>query len=409
MSDKLHHFGPLALLSTTQWVVALPFELEQWIADWQAVRREMLRSVPEPFTRDEWAYLWGFVAGDSLRWAFEQTFGPRKEKGPKRPDRLARPRGPVSVWLPNNVSLLGPLMLVLVSLSGNPVRLKAGSQTEDLTESFLRFARDTVPAGPLADYLREQVRLEHFDRHDSRNKEMAAEAAVRIVFGSDETSAAIDSLPHPVASIAFTFSDRQSEAWIDVVRADEEVLTVLIKVFAIYGQAGCTSPRRVVVLNGSDSDALSIRNRLLELWPKVIRRDVPMHVASENVMARQWAAAKGWDAALAARHGAVLLSGSSDLEPIAGHMALPVIAATAEQAVAQLPANIQTIGHALADEHDPVWLSLLAKTAIKRFVPLARMHHFGAVWDGFAFWRSLFEEVEVGHDRWPRSEHGVVG
>ena len=34
-------------------------------------------------------------------------------------------------------------------------------------------------------------------------------------------------------------------------------------------------------------------------------------------------------------------------------------------------------------------------TAAKRFVSLARMHHFGAVWDGWEFWRGAFEMVDV--------------
>ena len=55
---------------------------------------------------------------------------------------FARPRGAVGLWLPNNVSLLGPLMLIVVSLSGNPLCMKAGSRSEDLTGVFLEFARN---------------------------------------------------------------------------------------------------------------------------------------------------------------------------------------------------------------------------------------------------------------------------
>ena len=48
-----------------------------------------------------------------------------------------------------------------------------------------------------------------------------------------------------------------------------------------------------------------------------------------------------------------------------------------------------------ADPRDTRWLEMLATTSVKRFVPLARMHHFGPVWDGFRFWHMFFEEVEV--------------
>ena len=66
-----------------------------------------------------------------------------------------------------------------------------------------------------------------------------------------------------------------------------------------------------------------------------------------------------------------------------------------EQAAAELPANIQTIGHALEGEADARWFELLARTPVKRFVPLERMHHFGARWDGADFWRATFDLVEL--------------
>jgi len=28
-------------------------------------------------------------------------------------------------------------------------------------------------------------------------------------------------------------------------------------------------------------------------------------------------------------------------------------------------------------------------------VPIGNMHHFGPVWDGYGFWRQLFEEIEI--------------
>ena len=49
----------------------------------------------------------------------------------------------------------------------------------------------------------------------------------------------------------------------------------------------------------------------------------------------------------------------------------------------------------LADASDPAWLTLLAGSSIKRFVPLARMHHFCPLWAGANFWRQTFEEVEL--------------
>lgn len=391
MSEHMHFFdcpaGPSALV--------LPFPLRERLAEWQQLRSVMIRQCPEPFAREEWGYLIAFLDPANLELPMTRAFGLPLGGNKHACQALFRPRGSVAVWLPNNVSLLGPLMLILLSLSGNRLRFKAGFQGDDLAAVFLEFARGKLQPGQLRDDLHDRVLLERFDREDPRNREMASDAAVRIVFGSDEAARAIAFLPHPVGSSIFTFADRRSVAWLEAQQLNDATLVTLIKVFTIYGQVGCTSPSQVILLDGSAEHALKTRDRLLELWPMVVRRRVPMHVASENTMARQHAAAVGWDAVLAPQNGATLVAGDLSLPPTIGRMTLPIVPADVRQAVENLPANIQTIGHALRDSRDTDWLRILGRTCVKRFVPLARMHHFGSIWDGWDFWRSLFEVVEV--------------
>jgi hypothetical protein len=376
-------------------VVALPFPLEQFLQDWSQLRSRMAREMAPAFARDEWAYLMTFLERDNLLRAFEQSFGKPVAAASVPVAAMVRPRGPVAIWLPNNVSLLGPLTMVLTSLTGNPLRLKGGSGSEDLAGTFLDFARRHTPPGALRSYLLEQVRHEVFEREDPRNREMAATAMMRIVFGSDAAAEATHGLPHPLESLAFSFVDRRSEAWLEKAALSETVLRDLLKVFAIYGQAGCTSPRRVVLLGGSLQEAVSLRDRLADLWPQVIKRPPAAHVASSNIMARQWAAALGWDARLTAQHGAVLAVGSPGVPEFAATMGLIIVPATAEEALASLPPNIQTLGYSLTAPTDQHWLRILAQTRAKRLVPIAAMHHFGPVWDGQAFWRQAFEEIEI--------------
>jgi Acyl-CoA reductase (LuxC) len=391
MSDRLHYFRG----ETGCCGVSLPFALESVIDDWDRLRRAMIREVAAPFTRDEWAYLLTFLAPEQLRSPFLQTFG-QPETSLTAPVRgLARPRGSTAVWLPGNVNLLGPLTLVLVSLTGNPVRMKIGSLGEDLVRPFLEFARARLGDGPVARYLAEQVRVDQFGRDDPRNREMSEQASVRIVFGTDEAVRAVDALPHRQDSVMIGFGNHQSQAWIEPACASDDLLSVLTKVFAIYGPAGCTSPRCVVLIDGTPDDLGRVRDRLASLWPKLLPRDVPANDASQNVMARQWAAALGWDAVTTHRNAAVLAIGRAGLPLAGGPMTLHLVAASLEDAIRQLPANIQTIGHALASPGAPRWLDVLSRTSVKRFVPLAQMHFFGPVWDGIGFWRQLFEEVEV--------------
>jgi len=384
----------LGIFRGTQGTVqlTLPSDLKSLLDGWSKVRSAMLKEVPDAFSRDEWAYLVAFLGKESLMLPFAQSFGSPVPKA-GTVSLLARPRGPVGLWLPNNVSLLGPLMLIVVSLSGNPLRMKAGSRSEDLTGVFLDFARSHSGDGALATYLRDHVRHEVFSSDDPRNRELAATSAVRVVFGSDQAAAAIHTFPHPLDSTGISFSDRRSEAWLEPNRCDDNTLRDLIKVFAIYGQAGCTSPSRVILLHSDHAAALSLRDRLLALWPTVIRRRSAMNIASDNVRAWQLARAAGWDSLLVSENRAVVSVGDYSLKTYPSMLEMRIIPATAAEARAALPENIQTIGHALSDPAS--WIKMLNGTKVARFVPLATTHHFETVWDGKDFFAQLFTYTRV--------------
>ena len=393
MSDRVAFFrGPAGTCA-----VALPFDLETRLAEWQTIRRALVATVPEPFSRDEWAYVVSSVDRDQLLSWFTTTFGERSDPSAETASRLHRPRGAVAVWLPNNVSLLGPILLIALSLLGQPVRLKLGSSADDLVQPFIRHVLGLLPDSTLRTWLAEDVETVRLERDDPGHARLTAESQVRVVFGSDEAARAVDALPHPLSSVGFPFVDRQSEAWIEPDAITDGLLITLARVFAIYGQAGCTSPRRVLLLGGTDLEAREFRDQLLVNWSRAVRVRVPAHTASENIMATQWATALGWDAVAAPEHAAVLAAGALDLPGFDAPFALRISPATIDEAVGRLPDNIQTIGHALTGKPDEPWLSRIAGTRIARFVPIGRMHHFSSTWDGYEFWRQCFEVVEIGH------------
>ena len=376
--------------------VLLPFELDAVIRDINEVRKKMIRERPETFTRDEWAYLLGFFSGSTMELAFRDTFGDRVTSADlARCTRAARPRGTVSVWLPSNVSLLGPLCLSLLLVTGNRLLLKGASDADDLTGEFIRFLRRALPSGVLRTHLDTRVRYEIFDRHDPRSAEWSAAGDLRIVFGGDVSAASIDQLPHPLESTALHFSDRRSEAWVSARDLSDEELSALVRVFAIYGQAGCTSPGSVVVLDGTQSDARMVRDRLAELWPRVLTEPIPEYAASANVMAWQWCQAHDIDARLTEGHMAVLAL--ADRIPLTTSFPrlLPVAAMSLDNAIERLPSNIQTIGITSGALTSDALLRVLALSNIRRVVPIRRMHHFSHQWDGRRFWSEAFSVIEL--------------
>lgn len=377
------------------YTIYLPFKFEDIINDWGILQRKMIRNIPNGFTRDEWAYLILFLGKSDLIKPISISFGKPVTETGFSSNVLVKPCGVISLWLPNNVSLLGPLMLIMLSLSGNRILIKGGSSSKNLTGVFLDYALKNLPEGVLKNYLIHNVKLEFFEHSDDRNLNMASSAHVRIFFGSTVAGEEIDRLDHSLNSSGFYFIDRQSEAWIDYNTVDDELIETLIKVYAVYGQAGCTSPKRVVLIDGNFELASFFRDRLLKRWNQTDSAIPLQHVASENIMARQLFSANGWNVKNVYCNKAVIPVGHNKLTCPNTFTSLPITWGSLKETINQLPKNIQTIGHSIAERNYDYYLVNIASTSIKRFVPLSQMHHFGPIWDGFNFWNSLFEQIEI--------------
>lgn len=394
MSDQIYLF----MKNNNYQAMLLPFDLKQLIADWQMVRKKMIRLLDPAFSREEWAYLIQFLDKGNLEYPFQFHFGELiadKTIDWHTVSLFNKPRNPVAVWLPSNVSLLGPLMLILLSLGGIKVWFKGGSKSENLTFHLVQYIFNQFPESSLAMYLKESVQVDFFDRHDPRNAEMAKISNVRIVFGSDDAAQQVHHYDHPLTSRGIYFTDKQSEAWLDCASINPELVETLIKVFAIYGQAGCTSPRRVVMLDGSKQDALALQKEICHMWPKIIKQLPQPHLASANILAGQWAMALNWDVNQVEKNRAVVAVGSFDHQDFHGLMSLKIIPAPLSDAINRLPDHIQTIGYALAEKYSKNCLVIAAETKIKRWIPLGTMHHFSWIWDGYDWWGELFEKVSI--------------
>ena len=349
----------------------------------------MIRELPEGFTRDEWAYLITFIDERALLAVYQSTFGQRipSEENPKEEYWI---RDSVALWLPNNVSLLGPLVMILVSITGSTLRIKVGSRAENLCELFVNWALSKCSPGPLKTWLSEKLTLCTLSRGDKQLNELSLWANVKIAFGSDQGCKAIRDLPSQTNTKQFLFSNKQSRAWSTTDMLDDDTLRTVIKVFTIYGRSGCTSPQSLTLLNETKDSCHELARRLVKLWPTVVKNDVPMHIASNNVLSHQCSLLESWQATLVSRNKAVIAVGESHLPLPSGHLLLPITYSTLENAIETLPENIQTIGHKFNPKQRDRIAEATSETDIKRFVPISDMHHFEPVWDGMEFWKALF-------------------
>ena len=261
---------------------------------------------------------------------------------------------------------------------------------------WLDFVRAHAPEGPLRRWAREDAALLAADRDDPRVAQLAATATARIVFGSDAAIEAIERLPHPAGSLGFGFGDRRSEAWIEpaamtdaTVRRPRPRLRHL-RTGGLHLAAARRAARRLA--RRCARPARRARGRVAAGRALDARRCTSPPRTSPP---RQRAAVAGWDAVLTPGNAATLAAGAPGLPVVESPMGLFVCAATREEAVATAPGNLQTVGHVVADPADPAWVGWVACAGAKRFVPLRAMHHFGPVWDGHAFWRALFEDLEL--------------
>jgi len=360
--------------------------------DWQQLRLRMIRRHDAAFTRDEWAYLVQFLDPERLALPWRDSFG--VSAGMAGQGMRVAPRQRVALWLPNNVSLLGCLALVLISLTGAQVRVKAGSRGRDLCSHFAAFAADSLPEGPLRDWWTQRVCIEVFDRLDARNAAMSAWADARILFGGDEAAVSVAGLPHAAGTPFLSFGHKVSEAWCSVAAAhDPAAAQALAKAFSIYGQAGCTSPKRVVIVGGSRDDADALASGMAVHW-RVTEPPAQAH-ASEVVMGEQWARAQGLEARRLAHNGALLVLSPVQPARVFAHLGLQLQWGSLPDVVASGAANLQTVGHTESPQVPVGWVDAFSETAGSRFVPVSRMHDFSHVWDGLAWWKSLFRFVEV--------------
>lgn len=363
--------------------VCLPVPLPELLEEWNEVRKLMIRKMNSDFTRHEWAYLISFLDPKELENVFNRELCSDQ-------DLLFRPVSKVALWLPNNVSLLGPLTFILLSLVAPELRVKLGSRGKNLLGSFTNWIVENTQGRILKEWIKEKVQIANFDRTDPRNAEMAGWAERRILFGGNSAAEAIESLPHPLGSKAFYFTDKVSEAWVEPSCITKENVVKLGKVFSIYGQAGCTSPKRVLIPGGTKEDAMKIVNLFKSHWREIQINPAELFTASELIMSSQINNFSGIDQGIIGSNEALISIIKKGEIPYPSNSSLVLYPISESEILESQASNLQTIGHVLEEPENEKWKAIFTKSPATRFVSVESMHHFSPRWDGISWWRELF-------------------
>ncbi len=376
--------------------IVLPYDLQLFFSSIENMRQDMIRNKLKEFTRDEWAYLLSFLSTENLWKVFLNTFGSRLSHNDSATyNCIYKPRGIVTIWLPNNVSMLGPLSYIMALLSGCQVVLKIGSSGENLSTPFYEYLIMKLNSH-LREYIKTHTQIVTVSRDSPMLNDISYKSDVRVFFGSDDSWKNVSALKKKDSCVDIPFLDHVSEAWIEVSQVTDNLLKTFLKVFNIYGQAGCTSPKKLVLIGGSSSDAKIIRQNIISLWDqKTIPKNITPHIASQNLLAHQRALALGYDSLIADQNSAVFAVGDENKKYFSSYFFLPIFTGSLDWAINQLPANIQTIGLASPKDMELHMVGKLVNTNVKRVVGIDKMHHFGQFWDGYEYWRSFFECIEV--------------
>lgn len=375
--------------------VFLPLPTTQIFQAWSELQKIMVKKQPHEFTRSEWAYLISFLQRENLQEFFQTHFGSEITSNSQGgPHQIFKARGHISIWLPSNVSLLGPLNVIALSLTGNQVTVKTSSSGKDLTSLFIEYVIQNSTDRSFAEQIKKSFSVAAFSHGDSRQNDFSLKADVRLFYGSDAAAEAVKKLPVKSTALDFMFVDKVSEAWLNWNCSDAE-LESLADVFFLYGREGCTSPLRVIVIDADAERSKQFCQRLVNICNQKFHQPVQTHLASSHLFSTQSGQIEGWSIYPGKENNFVVGLGTYQLQwPIKGYV-LPVIPSSLSHALKELPKNIQTIGLALDQQQKSQLLQSISSVQAKRLVPLAQMHHYAMSWDGFEYWRNCFESMET--------------
>ncbi len=301
----------------------------------------------------------------------------------------AYPRGIAVHWLAGNVPTLGVLSLISAMMTKNASVVRVPSAASELLAELLRLFHGMGEAHRL---LAGAVAVVRYDRDDTASAEaLSAIADVRMIWGSDETTAAIRALPSKPGCVDVVFRDRTSFTIVGRTHLSGERADRTARLIAhdasVFEQKACASPHTVFLSTDSDDELDAFCERLDRAMRAQLRQipkqaPTPQELAAILNLRSQYAMFhKTWHPP--GLEYTILADEEERLGPPIGNRTVYVRKLPPDAAlVAAIPENVQTVGLAAEGEESDRLTSLLGAAGVHRITAPGGMTQFELPWDG---------------------------
>lgn len=330
-------------------------------------------------------------------------------------DLVVLPRGLVFHIAPSNVDTIFVYSWVLSLLCGNRNVVRLSSRTSPQIERLLEAIDNTLADARFGE-VAGRVAIVRYEHSEVITASLSALADTRVIWGGDNTVAAIRRVPLPATANEVAFANKLSLAVIDTGfwrEADADARQQVARRFANdaywFGQAACSSPRALLWLGErpapqdtqsfwtevrraidgipGEFGAIDFVNKLVSA--DLVAAEIEACVASDedNRLTRVQISADALGAVMArdVHCGAGLFFESyiDDLEALRP----------------ALSRRIQTLCTAgIAPEALRDFITRAPCAGIDRIVPMGQALDFAHVWDGFDFFDVLLRKVSIARE-----------
>ena len=327
----------------------------------------------------------------------------------ERPDRVLVPRGMVFHLPPRNVDTMFVYSWLLSALTGNRNVIRLSPLRSESTNVLLRLFSEALAAA--AEPARSTTLVVSYGHEEEPTAILSALCDTRVIWGGDQTVAAIRRSPIAPHAREITFPDRrsmaaiQAEAYLQLTVEDRAKLADRFFNDSFwFDQLACSSPRSVVWCGAPEQ----AREGSADFFPRVVESvrqhgllGAPAHsmrklvYSAGLVLEAPVSACRRWpELTVLTLDSAAALGG----EHPGGGLFLETTIESLEELVPVLGRKDQTLAtFGFSDDELRRWVGKLNGRAIDRVVPIGQALQFGRFWDGLDLLLEFCRQIHLNN------------